>query len=74
MSTTRPAIEIQPRLMRATKAAAYLGMSERAFLELDILPRVHKSKVLYDRYDLDAWVDGLSYQGQVGEKCPDDVF
>ncbi|MEM1343338.1 MAG: DNA-binding protein [Pseudomonadota bacterium] len=74
MSGTARPIEIQPRLMRAARAAAYLGVSQATLFELSLPKKTHKGMVFYDRLDLDAWVDDLPYQGQVGDKCPDDVF
>lgn len=51
-----------PRLLRADRAAAYLDMSERAFLRLVREGKLPKPKrfngiVAWDRYRLDACVD-----------------
>lgn len=51
-----------PRLLRAERAAAYLGMGTRTFLGLvakGILPKPKHIGGMraWDRYRLDAWVD-----------------
>ena len=51
-----------PRLLRADRAAAYLGMGERTFLRLVELGKLPKPKrfgrvVAWDRYRLDAYID-----------------
>ena len=56
-----------PRLMRADRAAAYLGMSQSSFLQLvkqGVLPKPIKLKGMtaWDRYKLDAAVDELELE------------
>jgi excisionase family DNA binding protein len=51
-----------PRLLRADRAAAYLGMGERTFLRLVADGKLPKPKriggvVAWDRYRLDACID-----------------
>ena len=51
-----------PRLLRADRAAAYLGMGERTFLRLVAEGKLPKPKrlggvVAWDRYRLDASID-----------------
>jgi len=53
-----------PRLLRAERAAAYLGMSKGNFLRLvdaRVLPKPIRIRgvVAWDRFALDAFVDGL---------------
>jgi predicted DNA-binding transcriptional regulator AlpA len=59
-----------PRAMRASRAAAYLSMSETTFLDLVKAKRLPKGKklngmVFWDRLDLDEFVE--RYEGE-----PDD--
>ena len=51
-----------PRLLRATRAAAYLGLGERTFLRLVAEGKLPKPTrlggvVAWDRYRLDACID-----------------
>ena len=53
--------QFQPRILRAGKAPAYLGMSRGAFTEM-VRPhlqeiRIGTQGVGFDRYELDQWVD-----------------
>ena len=53
-----------PRLLRAARAAAYLGMGTSTFLRLvdeGVLPKPKRIRgvVAWDRFVLDACVDGL---------------
>ena len=55
-------IAYPPRLLRAARAAAYLGMGERTFLRLVAEGKLPKPKrlggvVAWDRYRLDACID-----------------
>lgn len=52
-----------PRLMRSPMAARYISVSESKLRALPIRPRRHGGMVLYDRHDLDLWVDGLPHDG-----------
>lgn len=54
--------DFPPRLMPAPQAAHYLGVSESTLRNLPIPRRQLKAKRLYDKVDLDAFVDGLSYE------------
>ncbi|GGF44025.1 hypothetical protein SAMN05216376_105223 [Mameliella alba] len=53
-----------PRLMQAKAAAHYLGVSLSKLRQLDLPCKRDGGNVLYDRRDLDAWADGLPYDGQ----------
>ena len=53
-----------PRLLRADRAAAYLGMGTSTFLRMvseGVLPKPKRIKgvVAWDRYSLDSCVDGI---------------
>ena len=53
-----------PRLMRADRAAAYLGMGTSTFLRMvseGVLPKPKhiRGVVAWDRLTLDAYVDGI---------------
>ena len=53
-----------PRLLRADRAAAYLGMGTSTFLrmvDLGVLPKPKRIRgvVAWDRFALDAYVDGI---------------
>jgi predicted DNA-binding transcriptional regulator AlpA len=57
-----------PRLLRADRAAAYLGMSKSTFLHLvgeGELPKPKRIKgvVAWDRFALDAYVDDIADEG-----------
>lgn len=52
-----------PRLMRSLAAARYISVSESKLRSLPIRPRRHGGMVLYDRHDLDLWVDCLPHDG-----------
>jgi len=65
---------VLPRLLPAPSAAAYIGVSETKLRELGIRRRVLGGKRLFDRLDLDAYVDGLSFEGdEAGNSC-DSLF
>lgn len=59
----RASIPFPPRLLPAPQAAAYLGISETSLRGLSIARRVLGGKRLYDRLDLDAYVDSLPVEG-----------
>lgn len=64
-----------PRLMQAPAAARYLGISETKLRGLPIPRRVSGGNRLYDRHDLDAYADGLPYEGdRAGENTCDAAF
>lgn len=48
--------------MQAKAAAHYLGVSLSKFHRLDLPAKADGGNVLYDRQDLDAYADSLSYQ------------
>ena len=54
-----------PMLLQAGSAAFYLGVSKSTLLKLNIRRRELGSKRLYDRRDLEAYVDDLLYEGNV---------
>lgn len=62
MSTEARPTEVQPRLMRVAQAAAYMGVSSRYLVRLDIARKVIGSLLLYDRRDLDDWIDDQPYE------------
>ena len=63
------------RLYRASPAAVYLGISATKLRTLNIPRRVIDKIPLYDVRDLDAYVDGLPYEGESeGENSCDAVF
>lgn len=51
-----------PRLLSASSAAAYLGMSESKLRTLGLPRRVCGGNRLYDRHDLDRFAEGLAYE------------
>lgn len=54
-------ISFQPRLMSAPEAARYLGLSETSLRGLGLPRRELGRRRLYDRYDLEAFANSLSY-------------
>lgn len=58
--------QFPPRLMKAKAAAHYLGLSETKLRALNLPCKRDGGNVLFDRADLDAWADGLPYDG-IGE-------
>lgn len=61
------ALSYPPRLLRADRAAAYLGMSQTTFLDLvaqGLLPKPVKLRGMraWDRLKLDATVDALEHE------------
>ena len=62
-----------PRLMQASAAAHYLGVSVSKLRGLDIPARVNGGNKLYDKIDLDAYADALPYDGKGGNSC-DELF
>jgi hypothetical protein len=73
--TARAPISFAPRLMQATAAAQYIGVSHSKFLTLGIPSKIHGGNRLWDRIDLDAFADGLPYataerkQEREAEEC-----
>lgn len=59
-----------PRLLPSKSAAIYIGVSESKLRLLNIPRKELDGKRLYDRLDLDAYADGLSYEGEArGNSC-----
>ena len=57
-----------PRLLRADRAAAYLGMGTSTFLRMvseGVLPKPKhiRGVVVWDRFALDAYVDDIADEG-----------
>ena len=57
-------ISYQPRLMPAPEAARYIGVSETTLRGLGLPRRVLGKRRLYDRYDLEAFVNAMSYDAE----------
>lgn len=56
-----------PRLMSRELAAAYLGVGPSMVDALPIPPLKLRGRVLYDRKELDRWVDEMSGGAQRGD-------
>lgn len=54
--------EFTPRMMQARAAAHYMGVSPSKLRTLPIPRRVDGGNKLYDRADLDAYIDALPYE------------
>lgn len=63
-----------PRLLSATDAAAYLGISVTTLRGLSFRRKVLGARRLYAREDLDAFVDSLPSEGEESENSCDEVF
>lgn len=65
MAETRPisAVGFAPRLLTAPRAAQYIGVSESKLRTLQIPRKVLDGKRLWDRLELDAYVDNLATEG-----------
>ena len=59
-----PAPSFTPRLMPAPQAAHYIGVSESTLRDLPIPRKVLGRKRMYDRLELDAYVDNLTTEGE----------
>jgi len=59
--------------MKATDAAAYLGVSASKLRGAGIPHKVWGGNVVYDRTDLDALADSLPYAEKKGSEC-DEAF
>jgi predicted DNA-binding transcriptional regulator AlpA len=61
-------VDFNPRAMRAPAAANYVGMGRSKFLQLVKDGQAPKPKkpskgvTIWDRADLDRWIDGMDYQ------------
>lgn len=60
----RAILTYQPRLMAAPEAARYIGISETMLRSLGLPRRVLGGRRLYDRYDLEAFVNAMQYDGE----------
>ena len=74
----RPALDFTPRGLRAPGAAAYLGMSERKFLDEVRAGRAPKPRrldrmVIWDRRDLDNYFETLPREGDADDDWDEDV-
>lgn len=68
-------LEFPPRLMPAPVAARYIGVSVTTLSILDLPRKELCSKRMYDKADLDAYVDTLPYEaGKEEENTCDAVF
>ncbi len=65
---------ILPRLMRASRAAQYLDVSETTLRGLDIPVKVCGAMVFYDRTDLDDWCESLPYKDRGETWTADGAF
>ena len=63
-NTASPNILVLPSLLGEHDAAKYLGISPSTLRKLNIPRRVLGARRLYDRRDLDAFVDELPYEGE----------
>lgn len=59
--------DFPPRLMSAPSAARYIGVSESTLSKLDIRRKELRAKRMYDKADLDAYVDSLPYEGAIDD-------
>ncbi|MDO5621824.1 MAG: DNA-binding protein [Paracoccus sp. (in: a-proteobacteria)] len=60
---TKIDLTFAPRLMGATDAAAYIGVSTSTLRGLPIPRKVMGGRRLFDRLDLDAYAAALPYEG-----------
>lgn len=65
--------DLTPRLMRASTAARYIGVSEGTLRGLAIPRKTAGSMKFYDRADLDVFADALPYEDE-GENSCDEAF
>lgn len=56
--------ELTPRLMTAPIAARYLGISETSLRGLDLPRKKLGNKRLFDRLELDAYINSLETEGE----------
>lgn len=67
MATTRKPVSISDkRMLRAHEAAVYSGLSEKRFKSnCPVRPiRIGAGRLLWDKLDLDAWIDDLKSTGR----------
>lgn len=59
--TARARQSVEPRLLSREQAAAYCGVSVPLFTsQCPVIPLKLRSRVLYDRTQIDRWLDTLS--------------
>ncbi|WP_282029838.1 helix-turn-helix domain-containing protein [Paracoccus marcusii] len=61
-----------PRLLSSARAAAYLGISETTLRTLALPRRILGTRRLYDRYELDAFADGLEVEDSAADQLQKD--
>lgn len=61
-----------PRLLSSPRAAAYLGISETTLRTLGLPRRILGTRRLYDRYDLEAFADGLEMESSDADQLQKD--
>lgn len=71
---TAPRHDFAPRLMPAPAAAHYIGVSVSKLRGLPIPRKALDGKRLYDRLDLDHYIDHLPYDDKAGENTCDALF
>lgn len=71
---SRAELTFRPRLLSASEAAAYLGLSATTLRGLPIPRRMHNTRRLYDIRDLDAYADDLPYEGENRRNTCDEIF
>ena len=64
---------VQPRLLGAAEAAAYLGISETTLRGLGLPRRTLGGRKLYDRLTLDAFASDLPIDGEAPESTEVDT-
>jgi hypothetical protein len=78
MTARRRPIDARPalprRLLGEADAAAYLGIGATNLRGLGLPRRVLGTRRLYDVADLDAFADGLPYEGEAGGNTCDQVW
>ncbi|HEY1461665.1 MAG TPA: helix-turn-helix domain-containing protein [Casimicrobiaceae bacterium] len=57
------------RCLTKAQAAEYLGIGTTLFEGLHIPAIYFGRRCLYDRVDLDAWLDDYKQQGRAGKEC-----
>lgn len=65
--------DFPPRLMPSPTAAYYLGVSESTLRKLEIRRKSRGAKRLYDKADLDDYIDRLPYELEGTNTC-DELF
>ena len=71
MSRTSHSLSLDPpniRGLNETQAAAYLGIGVTLFREIGPPPLKFRSRSVWDRLDLDAWLDEYKQRGRAEEE------